>query len=285
MARERSSMGRPLLGSVLLHGGLAAALLISWPWLNEPVHMEASVPVTLVAQGPTANVRPAEQAPEEAPAMTEEPAPEATPEPPAPPTPEPAPAPKSPPKPAPKQPKPEPAAKPVPKPAPKKAEPTPTPKKPAPARPAPAKPSLDLDALADSLKQGRPKPKSSAAKGRAQLEKAIQARAAIGQADALAASALKSLSADLARRWNPNCEVEGGRDVMIEATFKLNAAGRLVGAVQASGENSSNPVVKAASDRAKEAVHAAQPFENLPEALYGERITVRFNASNACATG
>ena len=72
---------------------------------------------------------------------------------------------------------------------------------------------------------------------------------------------------------------------LIEATFRLNGAGRLVGGVEASGENASNAVVKAASDRAKEAVHAAQPFENLPEQLYGERITVRFNAQNACATG
>lgn len=274
MVRERSSMAQPLLGSILLHGGLAVAMLMSWDWLSRPKHMEASVPVTLVAQGPVSNVRPAEQAPVEAPALTEDPVPEATPEPPEPPTPEPEPAPKSPPKPAPKQPQP-----------PAKAAPTPAPKKAAPAKPAPAKPAVDLDALADSLKSARPKPKSSAAKGKARLESAISARAAVGQADALAASALKSLSADLARRWNPNCGVEGGRDVMIEATFKLNSAGRLVGGVEASGERSSNPVVKAASDRAKEAVHAAQPFDNLPEALYGERITVRFNARNACATG
>ena len=101
----------------------------------------------------------------------------------------------------------------------------------------------------------------------------------------LAASALKSLSADLARRWNPNCNVEGGRDVTIEATFRLDGDGRLVGGVDASGERSSNAVVKAAADRAKEAVYGAQPFENLPEQLYGERITVRFNAQSACATG
>ena len=273
MVRERSSMAQPLLGSFLLHGGLAVVMLVSWDWLSRPVRMEASVPVTLVAEAPVANIRPAVEAPVEAEALTPEPEPEATPEPAAPITPpDPAPAPRSPPKPAPKA-VPQPPAKAVPKTAPKKA---------APAKPAPA---LDLDALADSLKPSRPKPKSSAAKGKARLESAIQARVAAGQADGLAASALKSLSADLARRWNPNCAVEGGRDVMIEATFRLNSTGRLVGGVEASGESSSNSVVKAASDRAKEAVFAAQPFENLPEALYGERITVRFNARNACATG
>ena len=259
MVRERSSMAQPLLGSFLLHGGLAVAMLVSWDWLSRPVRMEASVPVTLVAEAPVANIRPAEQAPVEAEALTEEPAPEATPEPAAPP--------------APPEPTVVPKAAPPPKPAPK----------PKAAKP---QPTLDLDALADSLKPSRPpKPKSSAQKGRARPESAAQARVAAGQADALAASALKSLSADLARRWNPNCAVEGGRDVMIEATFRLNSGGRVVGAVEASGERSSNPVVKAASDRAKEAVFAAQPFENLPEQLYGERITVRFNARNACATG
>lgn len=259
MVRDRSSMAQPLLGSFLLHGGLAVAMLVSWDWLSRPVRMEASVPVTLVAEAPIANVRPAVEAPAEAEALTEDPVPDATPEPAAPPAPpEPLVVPKSPPppKPAPKQ---------------KAAKPQPT---------------LDLDALADSLKPSRPpKPKSSAQKGRARPESAIQSRLAAGQADALAASALKSLSADLARRWNPNCAVEGGREVMIEATFRLNTGGRVVGTVEASGERASNPVVKAASDRAKEAVYAAQPFENLPEQLYGERITVRFNAQNACATG
>ena len=93
MAHERSGMTQPLLGSFLLHGGLAAAVLISWPWLNRPVRMEASVPVTLVAQAPVSNLRPAIQAPEETQALTEEPVPEATPEPAAPAAPPAAPAP------------------------------------------------------------------------------------------------------------------------------------------------------------------------------------------------
>lgn len=266
MARERTDITPSLLGSVLLHGGLVLATLISWPW-GSPMRMEASVPVTLVAQAPVSNIRPAEQAPEEAPAMTEEPVPAETPEPAAPPAPEAlvvqnAPPPKA------------------------------APKKPA----VQPKPALDLDALADSLRPSRPaKPKSSAAKGKARVETAAQARVAVGQASAMAAAALSDLGADLGRRWNPNCEVEGGADVDIRVAFRLDQAGRvvrrqdadgrLVPEFESSGDKSRDPVVRAASDRAKRAIGQAEPFENLPAELYGDRIIVRFNARNACATG
>lgn len=279
MVRERTSMAQPLLGSFLLHGGLAVALLISWDWLSRPVRMEASVPVTLVAEAPVSNIRPAVEAPVEAPPATEDPVPDATPEPAAPPVPEPAPVPQSPPKPAPKQPKPKPA-------------PTPSPKKPAPAK---AAPSLDLDALADSLKPNRPKPKSSAAKGRPRPETARQARASAGEANALASSALADLGADLRRLWNPNCAVEGGSDVNIRATFELDGAGRvtrtrdangnMVPDISVSGQGLGDPVVQAAVDRAKRAIVRREPFLDLPAELYRERIAVRFDARTACASG
>jgi len=44
-------------------------------------------------------------------------------------------------------------------------------------------------------------------------------------------------------------------------------------------------VVKAAADRAVRAIRQAEPFQNLPAELYGERIIVRFNARSACASG
>jgi outer membrane biosynthesis protein TonB len=248
-----------------------AAALISWSW-GKPVRLDAAVPVTIVANAPVSNVRPAVQAPVEAEALTEAPAPDATSEPVAPPTPAPEPAP---------SPKPTPAAKAQPKPA-----PTPTPKpvaKPSPPKKAAA---LDLDALAASLKpKGSGKPKSSAQKGISRAETAVQARPAVGQASALAASALGSLSADLARRWNPNCEVEGGSNVDIRVAFRLDKGGNVVGQPEASGENATDLVVKAASDRAKRAIRQAEPFPDLPPELYGERIIVRFNARSACATG
>jgi len=252
MSRERTEMASPLLGSILLHGSLAAAVLISWPWLGRHVTVGPAVPVTIVARGPVSNIRPAEQAPQEMTAQTEEPQPDAPAEEAAPPPPKPSSA------------------------AP--ATPTPAPKR----KPAPAEPSLDLDALAKSL---APRSRSSAQQGRARAETSVQARSAAGEANNLVGSFFNTLSADLSRRWNPNCEVEGGRDVNIDVAFRLDRGGRITGPVEASGEGSSNAVVRVASDRAKRAVLEAQPFQNLPPQLYDERIVVRFDARTACATG
>ncbi len=253
MARERTDMASPLLGSVLLHGSLALAVLVSWPWLGRHVTVAPAVPVTIVARGPVTSIRPAEQAPKEAVAQTEAPEPEAPPE-----------------------------AEPPPPPAKAKAQPAPAPK-PAPKKPAAKEePALDLEALAKSLKPSR---RSSAQKGASRPETSAEARSAVGEANNLVGSFLNTLSADLSRRWNPNCEVEGGRDVNIEVAFRLDSGGRVVGSVDASGERSANAVVRVASDRAKRAVLEAQPFQNLPSQLYDERIVVRFDARTACASG
>ncbi|MGE5502480.1 MAG: energy transducer TonB, partial [Ignavibacteriales bacterium] len=175
-AVERSDMRRPLVVSFLLHAGLLIATLVTWPWFSKPMHLGASVPVTIVSTAPEANVRPAEQAPVEEMAATPEPEP-APPEQVAPPTP----APPTPPTktvPTPPQPAPKPVA---PTPAPKKAEP---PKKQS---------MLDLDALAASIKsKASGKPASGARKGPPHPERAAQARPAVGQASALAASALSN---------------------------------------------------------------------------------------------
>lgn len=260
MQRERTSISPALLASALLHGSLAIATLVAWPWLSKPVNIGPVVPVTIVSDAPS-DIRPAIQAPEPLEALTEDPVFDAPPEAAAPPVPDPEPAP--PPKPSPK------AAPPVPspKPKPKKAE------------------SLDLDALAASIqpKKAMGKPKSSARKGPSRAESAVDARPAVGAATGLSANALASLAADLERRWNPNCEVEGGSSVDIRVAFRINSSGRVIGQPEASGEHSFDPVVKAASDRAKRAVRQAEPFENLPPDLYGERIVVRFNAQKACA--
>lgn len=283
MSPAEREMRRPLIGSLLLHGGLLIATLVTWPWFSKPMHLGASVPVTIVSTAPEANVRPAEQAPVEEMAATPEPEP-APPQPIAPPAPTP-PAPPA--KPVP-QPKPAPPQKTAPKPVTPKPVPTPAPPQAAPKKTeTPAKKTmLDLDALAASIKS-KPsgKAKSGGTKGPPHPERAAQARPAVGAASALAASALSNLSADLARRWNPNCEVEGGANVDIRVAMKLDDKGSVAGPLEATGQNSSDPVVKAAADRAVRAIRAAEPFENLPDELYGERIIIRFNARNACASG
>jgi outer membrane biosynthesis protein TonB len=255
-----------MLGSVLLHTTVAIALLISWNFTRD-LKVGSVVPVTIVTRAPDTSVREAEQAPVEQTAQTEQPIPEApvqsTPPPPKP-------------KPAPPPPKPIPTpkvAKPIPAPAPVK-----------PAPPAKPEKSLDLDALSASLsKMTRPLPPkpSSAAKGPARPETALQARPAMGTG--LSAAAMTGLADELQRRWNPNCDVEGGRDVQLRVTFTIGQGGQVVGDAAAQIKSPPNEVARAAADRAVRAVYAAAPFRTLPREFYGQKIAVNFNAREACS--
>ncbi len=261
MARERSEFSGPMLASALLHAGVIAAALISWPW-GRQLPLGSAVPINIVANAPVTDLAPAEQGPQDQLAQTEEPVPEA-----------PAPPAAPPPAPAPPTPQPQPAPKPAPAP--------PAPAKPAPARPAPkAEKSLDLDALAASV--AKSSQRSSAAKGPARQATAPEARPDLGSGQA--ASAIAGMSDEIQKRWNPNCEVEGGRDVRLKVSFTLGAGGQVVGQVDARGaEHSSDPVVKAAAERAIRAVYAAAPFTRLPRNLYGQRFDLNFKTSEACS--
>lgn len=270
---RRTEVSPAFVGSLVLHGLVLAALLISWRSARE-LKIGTAVPVTIVANAPSTDLRPAEEAPQEQAAQTETPQAEA-PLQASPPAPQPMPAP---PAPAPSKPAPAPAptkaVKPAEKPAPQKAQ-------------APAKPekSLDLDALAasvsKSMRSAAAKP-SSAAKGPARPETALQARPAAGTG--LSAAAMSGLADELQRRWNPNCTVEGGRDVQVRVTFQLGAGGNVVGNVSSQVlRGGSGAVAQAAADRAVRAVYAAAPFRDLPRQFYGERITVNFNAREACS--
>ncbi|MBO9708623.1 MAG: energy transducer TonB [Caulobacter sp.] len=279
---DRANLSPALVGSVVLHGAVVAAIMIGWPWRpSKPIVIGESVPVTIVTEGPT-NVRPAQEAPQEQTAQTEEPTPDATPEPPAPvPAPQPQPAPpKAQPVPTPLKPTPAP-----PTPAPK---PTPTPAKPTPAKPAPSKPEPDffssLEKTLSKAPKSTGKPASSAPKGPTRPETATQARPGAGAMTGLQAAAINGMKDEIQRRWNPNCEVEGGADVQVKVSFKLAPGGRIVGAVTAGGaENSPNATVKAAADRAIRAVYQSAPFEGLPPDYYGQQLNLNFKARDACA--
>ncbi|MDR3508895.1 MAG: energy transducer TonB, partial [Caulobacteraceae bacterium] len=228
-----------------------------------------------------------------------EPAPVPTPAPPPRPAPvKPAPSPPTPPKPTPPKPvppkpvSPRPAPQPTPKPAPAQpapVKPAPTPPKPAPTKPAPAKAekSFDLDALAASLNStgshAAGSRQSSAAKGPPRPETAVKAQLTNGAGNAATNGALNSMGAELQRLWNPNCDVIGAANVDIILTFRLAPNGRLIGQPTSPADNSNDPVVKSALDRARRAVNQGAPFDNLPPQLYGIPIPVRFNASKACA--
>jgi outer membrane biosynthesis protein TonB len=260
--RERTNFSPALVGSVGLHGLIVAAILIG-PWKpSRPVIIGQSVPVTIVTEGPT-NVRPALEAPEDQTAQTEAPTPEADPQPPAP----------------------VPAPVPIPAPAPPKAAPAP---KPTPAKPVPAKPEPDFFASLEKTLAKTPKaagkPVANAAKGPARPETATHARPGAGAMTGLQASAIAGMKDEIQRRWNPNCEVEGGGAVQVRVAFRLATGGRIVGQVTAGdAEHSSDPVTRAAAERAIRAVYQSAPFEGLPPDYYGQQLNLNFKARDACA--
>jgi outer membrane biosynthesis protein TonB len=201
-------------------------------------------------------------APETQVAQTEQPVPQAEPQP-APPAPQPEPTPPAPTPAPPKAAPPTPAPKPTPKPKPEK--------------------NLDLDALAASLsKMSKPaaaKP-SSAAKGATRPQTAPETHAGLTSAGQ---ASLNGLIEDLERRWNPNCDVEGGRDVQVRVSFSVGFAGELSSGVTSQILSPANPAAKVAEERAVRAVYAAAPFKSLSREIYGQKIGVIFNAKKACS--
>jgi outer membrane biosynthesis protein TonB len=235
------------LGSIALHGAVAVAFLISWG--ARDLKVGAVVPVTIVSSAPDVDTRPAVQAPETQTAMTEQPAPEAPPEPAPPPQP---------------------------------AQQTPAPAKPT---PKPAEKALDLDALAASLTRparNAPQRPSAAQRGATRAETAPVARNTVGSGLASGA-ALQGLAEELQRRWNPNCEVVGGRDVVVTVTFQLGVGGQVVGQATPKIDSGRSAVAQVGADRAVRAVYQTAPFRSLPREYYGERIAVTFDARQACA--
>lgn len=258
---RRIEVSPAALGSIGLHVAVAAAFMITWG--NRDLKVGSVVPVTIVSNAPDADTRPAVQGPEVQEAATEEPAPDAPLE-----TTLPPPAPAPPPR----------TAKAAPTPAPKAAAPTKTPAK-------PVEKSFDLDALAASLKapaRNAPQRPSAAPKGQTRAETAPVARQTVGTGLA-AGAAVQGLAEELQRRWNPNCEVEGGRDVVVRVKFQMGIGGQVVGDVTSQIMSARSPVSQAGAERAVRAVYAAAPFRNLPREIYGNGITVNFDARKACA--
>ncbi|MFN9927616.1 MAG: energy transducer TonB [Phenylobacterium sp.] len=259
-AARRIEVSPWALGSLGLHLSVAAVFMISWG--ARDLKVGSVTPVTLVASVPDADTRPAVEGPETQEAAAETVAAEAPPR-------EPAPAP------------------PAPIPPPKTAQ-TPPPKAAAtPAAKAAPRPEtrLDLDALAASLTapaRNAPRQAAAAKTGPTRAEAAPVARQApgVGLASGQAATGLTD---ELQRRWNPTCEVEGGRDVLVRVTFTLGATGQVLGDVASQIQGVRNPVSVAGAERAVRAVYAAQPFRGLPREFYGARIAVNFNAKEACA--
>jgi hypothetical protein len=170
--------------------------------------------------------------------------------------------------------------------------------KPAPPKPAPAKPTKDsfslsavqadiahkqdfsLSALqAEVAKAARSQPSrpAFAKRGPARAETATVARVDAGTG--VSQSDVAGLSELLQRLWNPDCSVDD--KVVIPVKFTIGFDGRIQGRVNTEGRDASpDPVVFAAARRAVDAVHQAAPYA---ETFRGLTVTVRFDASKACA--
>lgn len=261
--------------SAALHAGLAALALLSWPDPAEAPR-PPPVPVTLVSAGALEG-SPADAPAEEAvaPEFAPEPAPEAPAPDPAPPVSTPALPPPS--RAAPSEPAPTPRPTPPPKAAPQRpAPPKPTPPRPAPPRSAPAEQSLDLNALSSRLAKASPR---SGGSSRGAPKQAAQAA---GPTPAERQGALAQLRERLIEAWNPNCRVEGGNRVNVRVQFRLEK-GRVAGRPQVLGGPSSEPLVRAAEERAVRAVYELAPYDWLPEVMQTDNYEGRFNAETACS--
>ena len=261
-----------LIASAVLHAGVLAAGFVAWNGheAEEPEELVTSVPVTLVsappspvaASAPAPDPGPPEPAPVIAPP---DPAPQPTPPAPStPPPPTPAPA-----KPAPPKPEPGPAKAQVPTPAPAKPQ---KPQKPAPRQEA----SLDLDALAKSLAQNAPRRPTAP-------KPAPQAEGSGGASPQELADARATLAARLNDAWNPNCLAEGGSRINVRVRFRLSAQGRVAGDPDVLGGDSSEPLVRAAQDRAVRAILRLQPYDWMPKEALNETYTINFDAQQACS--
>ena len=306
MASRARDMAPSLLTSLALHLGVLLAALLVIPHRPVPLPLTPSVPVNIVANAPTTDMRPAIQAPAPAPPSTPEPSrappapvapPAPEPTPPEPPTPRPAPRPRHappPPTPAPRPtPRPTPPA-PAPRPAPTpRPTPRPTPAPAAPARPAPAAsrpappapaatPGLDLDRLArDVARESRPsgRPTTSGVRGPPRPPAAPQAAPDAG--DGLSAAEANQLRQRLMELWNPNCEVANGY-VPIRVRLQISPTGRLIGAPQAEGIDSPNMIVRINAERANRAIRQAEQLGYLPVNLPDRDFILNFDTAGRC---
>jgi periplasmic protein TonB len=281
MARAQTNRSPALIASALGHVAIVVAALISWPWLMHPMQLGKVVPVTLVTNGPPAELAPAVKAPEPAPTQAPEPMPQAPPQP--------APIAPAPPQQAPEAstPKPAPAAKPSP------AKPTPA-LKPAPAAAAKSasKSDLDLDSLLASIKPSSQRASTQQTSGQIGANRqrtAPVAQDGQGEDTHMSSNEIQALGDKLGKLWNPNCQVLGANNTDIKVRMQLTPQGFVVRKQlvnEAEVRASNNPVLIAAADRALSAIGRGEPYTDvLNPAHYADwrDIVVKFNAKDVCS--
>lgn len=300
-----------LIGSIALHGGVAALALIGFTaQKEEPRPLVNSVPVTIVSEmvieaAAPDNPQP-EPSPEDgatAPVETTVAPPEPKPAPPEPkPTP-PAPRP-TPPAPAPR-PTPAPTPRPTPTPPPKKAEtPRPTPPREAPRqqpRPNPPReappakkaetPRTNAPATNTPPRNARPAERAEAgldldalrgpARPTGQTGRPATGQQGRGSAPQATGPQITAIFNQVYPHWILPCDIPGADQLRIQVDVTLSEDGRITrGPTLVNAQNTS--VYRAASEGALRALRQAAPFD-VPANFPGGQYRPTFNTERACA--
>lgn len=261
MSRGRFEIAPSVVASAILHGTAAVLIVLFWPKTPPPppVTLGMTVPVNIVPNGPVADIRPAEQAPEEVAALTPEPIPEAPITPVSPnPAPEPAQSSSS------------------------ATSKTPSPPKPAPGKGKPQRDLLDdLAATLPSTKSGGA-PHSGAQQGPQRTETSPTPRPPVGPARQLSATEMADLATPIQRAWNVDtlCRVEGASGVTVVVQATISPTGYLIDRPKIV-EGGEPGFGKVAADSALQAFRKAEPY-TVPKGFQQQTIKFRFKVRDAC---
>lgn len=254
--------GPSLIASVLLHAGVAALALVSWPSEREtPRELLATVPVSIVSEmtvSAAAPDNPSDELVEEDGSSSPEAPAEVPPEP----VPEPVPTPP--------QPRPEPPRKAEPRPEPpQRADP---PRKADPPRQPPQRreePGLNLDELSERPRTGTTTGRTSTGdRGTGAAPRAL------GQAD------LQSIAAQITPHWNPPCHLPGIEGVSLSVEVRMSEDGRLVGDPRLRNPRS-DATWRAAADSIMRAIRIP-PRYRMPPNYQEQSFIITFPLAQAC---
>lgn len=254
--------GPALIGSLLVHGGVIAAVLGIGLFAPraDPRPIVNAVPVSIVSstviEAAAADNPGEELVTEDAATAPVAPPPE--------------------PVPAPPEPKPVPPPVLTPTPTKKATPPRPTPPRTQPSRPTPPRPtprreeSLDLDALA-----GPPRPATRPG------TRPATGQQGQGSAPRATGPQITAIFNQVYPNWILPCDIPGARDLRIQMDVTLDARGRITAGPTLIGARS-DPVWRAAADGAVRAIRQTAPFD-VPEGFPGGPFRPTFVTERACA--
>lgn len=257
--------GAALIGSVLVHGGVIAAVLAIGLFAPRaaPRPVANAVPVSIVSstviEAAAADNPSEELVTEDATTAPVAPPPEPVP---TPPQPKPVPPPVNTPTPVKKAPPPRPTP---PRPTPPRAQPTPP--RPAPPR---REETLDLDALAGPARPAT-RPGTRPATGQQGRETAPRAT---GPAQ------WSAIFNQVYRNWSPPCDTPGVEDMRIQMDVTITPDGRIARAPTLIGRRS-DPVWIAVAAGAERALYQSAPFD-VPNGFEGGTARTTFLTSRIC---